>query len=276
MAVLSRKYRGLKDYASTLPKRTVRIAVVHAEYEPLANQPSPRGSTERMAPLGPGRRLGQLAGCWAVPLALATGADNTQCQGPGGKLASCGPASQVCAPYGSFLPPNSGLPSPGHSAYHLTPQCSGGGGGNDPRAPLYDPVHKTYHMFFRASSLLPPLRLQCAAGSADTPAHCQLPPLRLTAAALFHLQRTTWPHLRPRPSAKAADRSGATGSQKIWSNGRARKYTSNLPIACDLSAFFRTDCLLSQAGSDLERARQLHSAFHRDSLRKLTTNLSVA
>ena len=78
---------------------------------------------------------------WLVALLLlrqTLGDDNTQCVLPSGSLAGCGPANQHCPD-----PPKTG------PTFHLTPRCHGGGGGNDPCAPLFDPVHRVYHVFFQ-------------------------------------------------------------------------------------------------------------------------------
>ena len=74
--------------------------------------------------------------------AAAAAADNTMCRFPNGSLAGCGPANQICPNQPSLGP-----------AFHLYPLCTGGGGGNDPCAPIYDPRHKIYHIFFQDVSL---------------------------------------------------------------------------------------------------------------------------
>ena len=73
---------------------------------------------------------------WA--LSERAGLGPSMCQLPNGSLASCSPSNQRCVD-----PPVSG------PAYHLTPLCHETGGGNDPCAPIYDPLNQVYHMFFQ-------------------------------------------------------------------------------------------------------------------------------
>jgi sucrose-6-phosphate hydrolase SacC (GH32 family) len=65
-------------------------------------------------------------------------ADNTLCVLQNGTMVDCGPTHQTCPD-----PPSSG------PSFHLTPRCHGGGGGNDPCAPIWDPNHRLYHIFFQ-------------------------------------------------------------------------------------------------------------------------------
>lgn len=77
----------------------------------------------------------QCAHSLSEPRALA---GPPMCQLPNGSLAACSPTNQRCVD-----PPTAG---PG---YHLTPLCHETSGGNDPCAPIYDPRHQMYHMFFQ-------------------------------------------------------------------------------------------------------------------------------
>ena len=86
-------------------------------------------------------RAAAVTAALTVAVAVLPGAvlgDNTQCRLPNGSLAGCGPGHEGCP-----NPPASG------PAFHLYPFFTGGGGGNDPCAPIYDPKHKIYHMFYQ-------------------------------------------------------------------------------------------------------------------------------
>eukprot|EP01052_Picozoa_sp_SAG31_P026444 SAG31_NODE_2395_length_5790_cov_73.555614_5_plen_891_part_00 len=80
-----------------------------------------------------------MLGIMVVGVFLRAGiSDNTLCVAQNGSMVGCSPAHQMCPD-----PPTSG------PSFHLTPRCHEGGGGNDPCAPIWDPNHEMYHIFFQ-------------------------------------------------------------------------------------------------------------------------------
>ena len=68
-------------------------------------------------------------------LGLATAQMPSQCMLPNGTLAPCGPGNEECM-----------MPFQNAPQYHIRGRSCGL---NDPNAPVYDPVHKVYHLFYQ-------------------------------------------------------------------------------------------------------------------------------
>ena len=92
---------------------------------------------------------------WVVVVVLLllaechVGANPSQCLLPNGSHAPCGPGNQRCAPVtgpGGFTRRH-GVPQ-----FHVMDRSCGE---QDPNGPIYDPVHKVYHLFYQAHLGMP-------------------------------------------------------------------------------------------------------------------------